>query len=118
MPLVTRIACGVSQNMKHVRSLRMKHVQKNMSANENNNNKISRSATVPLYVPITDDEDIRANGLERKVESNFQSQNDNLKMITKIVDEGDRIIVQTNTEWFDPKSNKVKKQISQTVYDI
>lgn len=96
----------------------MKHVQKNMSANENNNNKISRSATVPLYVPITDDEDIRANGLERKVESNFQSQNDNLKMITKIVDEGDRIIVQTNTEWFDPKSNKVKKQISQTVYDI
>lgn len=96
----------------------MKHVQKNMSANENNNNKISCGATVPLYVPITDDEDIRANGLERKVESNFQSQNDNLKMITKIVDEGDRIIVQTNTEWFDPKSNKVKKQISQTVYDI
>jgi len=108
----------------------MKKIRKNGVSNECNNNKNKLIATiVPVSAknnePSTDivhtPVDMEApidTVIERKVESKFQSDNMNLVMKTKIIDEGDRIIVQVNTEWFDPKTNKAKKQLSQSVYDI
>ena len=130
MPIVTRIACCVAQNVKYMQSVRMKKIRKNGVSNECNNNKNKLIATiVPVSAknnePSTDivhtPVDMEApidTVIERKVESKFQSDNMNLVMKTKIIDEGDRIIVQVNTEWFDPKTNKAKKQLSQSVYDI
>ena len=142
MPIVTRIACSVAQNVKYMQSVRMKKIRKNAVSNECNNNnsnqkntssnndnskliativpisaKNTESSTDIVHTPVDMEAPIDT-VIERKVESKFQSDNMNLVMKTKIIDEGDRIIVQVNTEWFDPKTNKAKKQLSQSVYDI
>lgn len=115
MPIVTRILCSVTQNAKRVRAVRMRSVQRNVMSNNDQNPKMTGSI---VSVPSSSEDDLDVQTKDHVVESNFQSENQNLTMKTKIMDEGNRIVVLVNTEWVDPKTNKTKNQISQTVYDI
>lgn len=114
MPIVTRILCSVTQNAKHVRAVRMRSVQRNVVSNNDQNTKMTDNVA---SVPNSSDE-LDVQTTKHVLESNFQSENQNLKMKTKIKDEGNRIVVLVNTEWVDPKTNKTKTKISQSVYDI
>ena len=55
---------------------------------------------------------------EKDCEYTYKSQNDNLHIHTVIKDEGDRVVVINKSVWFDSKLKKIRKRISQTVYDV
>lgn len=114
MPIVTRILCSVTQNAKHVRTVRMRSIQRNVVSNNDQNTKMTDNVA---SVPNSSDE-VHVQSKDHIVESNFQSENQNLTMKTRIVDEGHRILVLVNTEWIDPKTNQIKTKSSQSVYDI
>ena len=55
---------------------------------------------------------------EKDCEYTYKSQNDNLHIHTVIKDEGDRVVGINKSVWFDSKLKKIRKRISQTVYDV
>lgn len=118
MPIVTRILCSVTQNAKHVRTVRMRSVQRNTLSKNNDQIENTKLIGSVVSVPSSSEDELHVQSKDHIVESNFQSENQNLKMKTKIIDEGHRILVLVNTEWTDPKTNQIKKKISQSVYDI
>jgi len=118
MPIVTRILCSVTQNAKHVRTVRMRSIQRNTLSKNNDQTENTKLIGSVISVPSSSEDELHVQSKDHIVESNFQSENQNLKMKTKIIDEGHRILVLVNTEWTDPKTNQIKKKISQSVYDI
>lgn len=118
MPIVTRILCSVTQNAKHVRTVRMRSIQRNTLSKKNDQPDTNKLIDSIVSVPSSSEDEVHVQSKDHIVESNFQSENQNLTMKTRIVDEGHRILVLVNTEWIDPKTNQIKTKSSQSVYDI
>lgn len=121
MPIATRILCSVTQNAKHVRTVRtvrMRSIQRNTLSKNNDQTENTKLVGSVVSVPSSSEDELHVQSKDHIVESNFQSENQNLKMKTKIIDEGHRILVLVNTEWIDRKTNQKKTKSSQSVYDI